>query len=553
MILKHIVIVLKLFSYIQDIHRCNAMEGGERIEYVEEEVEHTTITISQPQVIVERVTGVVVEEAAAEDEHQNGTEEEVVEQVEAIPAGAPVTLDDIIADAVGTDNNGDMVEEAVEEESTKMDGVEEEQGTAAEGDDGAVKEEAEDEEPVTPARRKEEQSLDLNQCRCCKSREDLQDIFEPLKRDQTLPLSTIIVKLCNKLTITKRDHLPNVICKNCVYKLEIAWEFREQCEKTDKELRASLPRSQNKLRKRTDYTLIDYASSSGDDAGENVDDEDEFKLSDEVDEATASDSDPEVTEIRPRRRGRPPKATKAAASPAPARQAAAATPKSRGRPRKDGKPTGYGTRAPIAYVEAKEESESEDESDSEDDRPIKQAKKVCPKCRVVTVAGVAHKCKMAGASPGRPPARLGTSPAAAAFTCSFCAEKFATHPLYMNHQQLHTNFQNANTCVRCHTQFANKVELRKHQSGVRCQKATKSLCKKCGRVLGNATQLAIHLRTKCQPPAGAGAIKKELALTPKKELAVTPKKEQVSPKKEKSLFKFVAPTTSTYWSDSFSD
>lgn len=551
------------------------MDGSERIEYAEpnhqeevvveapatvaaaeeEEEEEITYTISQPQVIVERVVpeDLILEEAE-EEEAEEGEEEEA-DQQNGTDNPPPATLDDIIADAVAPDNNnGDpsTTEDAKAATTTTAD-----DSAAAKNEDEA------DASPPPPPRKKQEPSLELNQCRCCTSRDDLLDIFQPLENATAeggdaaatatlVPASALITKLCSSsVTITKRDHLPNLICRSCAGRLQQAWEFRELCEKTDQQLRESLPRAKKVVRKRTDYQLIDYESSSGEDAGAN-DDEEEFKLSEELSEdaSEASDSDVDYEDVpkkrgRPpgKKRGRPPSAAAATASATPPVRhvtGTAVTPRGRGRPRKSevrATPTSVtaktkAPRAAIVYVEAKEESDEEEEDDDEEEeeKPLaKQAKRQCAKCKVILLGKTPHVCK------------------AASFACSFCAEKFATHPLYMNHQQLHTNFQNANTCVRCHKQFAAKAELRKHQSGVRCHKATKNNCTKCGRVLANASQLAIHLRTKCQPVAG-GVVKREGGGG-----VTTVKKENMTPKKEKNLFKFVAPTTSTYWSDSCSD
>lgn len=497
------------------------------------------LVIGQPQVIVENIMpDDVIEEDHGEEEvltagaAENGTEE----------TSTATALNDIIADAVdgeedvhnnsSTNNNNNTAEDVVLEE----------------GEEEVVDPPETTTETPPPSRVKQEENLDLNQCRCCTSRTDLQDIFEPLKRETGLPISSVITKLCTGVTITKRDHLPNVVCKECVYKLQIAWEIKELCERTDKELRQSLPRSK-KVSRRRDYTLIDYESSSGEDAGAN-DDEDEFKLSDELEEGSdASDSDVDYDEAVPKKRGRPKKnQVQPKATPSPS---VGATPRPRGRPRKNASVTPAASskaktaRATIVYVTPKREAtsdEDEEDDDDEDDdfdaeeeedvKPAKVARRQCPKCKAVVLGGAAHVCK-----------------ANVAFSCTFCSEKFTTHPLYMNHQQLHTNFQNANTCVRCHKQYPDKGQLRKHQSGVRCHKATRNDCYTCGRVLANASQLAIHLRTKCLPatkklsPGGGGGsmVKREV------------KKEVVTPKKEQNLFKCVAPPTSTYWSDSFSE
>lgn len=519
------------------------MDGSERIEFEAGSTEHVALN-SQPQVIVERVVpeDLIEEEIITEEApvRQNGE-------------GAAVTVDDIIADAVSAEEHNDSTMDTAEtgEEAAATvavdgtaaapaEGGEEDAGDKAEGvkdgDDSmnAGAEEEKSEEAPKPERKKREPLLDQNQCRVCTSATDLQDIFEPLKRDSSLVVSTLISKICPNVHITKRDHLPHVICQSCVYKLEIAWEFKESCEKTDRELRKNLTRSQNKIRKRTDYQLLDYATSDDD---EQQNDDDEFKLSDELEEDEPSDSDISFSDVekKPRKRGRPKKNT-------PAKKPVVATPpttgsssRGRGRPPKAaaaGSPAK--PRAPIVYVEAKDEESTEESSEEEEEEeekprprppPVKTLKKICAKCKEPITRGI-HKCKIK-----------------TEFACTFCAEKFGSHSLYMNHQQLHTNFQNASTCIRCHKRFPSKFELRKHQSGVRCTKALKNNCMTCGRVMANASQLAIHLRSNCGP-SGNKVKSGSAAVAVKKEAAASPKKD---------LFKFVAPPTSTYWSDSFSD
>lgn len=515
------------------------MDGSERLDegslQVEEEVvvaahiEEEVVVNSQPLVVVERIPDA---ELVPEQPMDTGEEPHIepltntnTSQQNGTPVIAAVTVDDIIADAVSAEDG---------EEDTLATEPAEASEDKADGEGEGEKETAE--EP--PKRVKREKLLDQDQCRCCTSKENLQSIFEPLKGDSSLAIHTLIQKICPNVHITKRDHLPPHICSPCVYKLEIAWEFKQSCEKTDRELRKNLTRSQNKTRKRTDYQLLDYATSDDD---EQPADDDEFKLSDELSEEEPSDSDISFTDEKPKKRGRPRKSQSATPKPTPPK-----TPKmiinasgelvkrGRGRPRKDetvvrSTPTSSGAakaaRTPFVYVEAKEESD-----DSYEDEPLARPKtvtrRVCAKCKE-TLTGPVHKCKIK-----------------TEFACTFCAEKFSSHGLYVNHQQLHSNYSAVSTCIRCHKRFPNKFELRKHQAGVRCVKAMKNNCLSCGRVMANANQLAVHLRTNCTKSP-----KTPTKVPPKS----TIKKEDKVSQKDKNLFKFVAPPTSTYWSDSFSD
>lgn len=124
--------------------------------------------------------------------------------------------------------------------------------------------------------------VDPDQCRACKSKENLISIFD-LRAELNLNIAELIVGLCHNVRISEKDLLPHLICNDCVETVIKAHSFKIKCESTDKEFRSNLRRSENKRRAtRQDYVLLDATKdleSSSEDEGSKVDD-DEFKVSD---------------------------------------------------------------------------------------------------------------------------------------------------------------------------------------------------------------------------------------------------------------------------------
>ncbi|XP_022907265.1 zinc finger protein Paris-like [Onthophagus taurus] len=75
-------------------------------------------------------------------------------------------------------------------------------------------------------------------CRVCLEKclpnKSVCNIFSDIK--QFNRVSTMIMA-CSNVQLTEGDGLPNLICENCIAKLDIAWNFKVQCENSDLKLR----------------------------------------------------------------------------------------------------------------------------------------------------------------------------------------------------------------------------------------------------------------------------------------------------------------------------
>lgn len=105
-------------------------------------------------------------------------------------------------------------------------------------------------------------------------------------------------------------------------------------------------------------------------------------------------------------------------------------------------------------------------------------------------------------------------------------------------------------CDECGKAFNNKLELKKHT--VNDHKQTESTityeCSKCKKFFSSLVRYEKH-RESCS--AGGKSVVK-VSSRPKP-IDRKFKEETTVPSSGRDLFKTVAPTTSTYWSDSFSD
>lgn len=102
------------------------------------------------------------------------------------------------------------------------------------------------------------------------------------------------------------------------------------------------------------------------------------------------------------------------------------------------------------------------------------------------------------------------------FQCSICRKTFTDQTVFSSHVQMHRD-EKERTCVQCKHKFMSIPELQKHM---------KLHHNKPSRPSVPSNNVNMKRRTEPDPPSGNG---------------------------ERDLFKTVAPLTTTYWSDSFSD
>lgn len=476
----------------------------------------------------------------------------------------------------------DMKKEEGEEE-----GVETEQAATAEESE-EVKEE-EDSEAVKPEPKQEEPDVDPNQCRVCTNTEDLLDIFTV---EYDMRISDLIMKICTNIRIHERDYLPHMICTGCVSKLKTAFDFKNTCETTDKELRQKLKRSRNKVRKPSDFVLIDCNVFDEDSDDNDEENDDDFKVSDGAEEI---DSD-ESFETRSRKRQPPKKRpikkakskgksksrsapARGASTPAPANKTparssrsttkttSATTNKKKPEPSKPDIITSTSKRLKrdIVYIEANYES-SDDEvisakkkrtsSAKAQESPVKggvnitssddKAKHICKECNIECSSKKALSKHRAAShfQPGED----------APFRCLICNRGFKYNINLTSHMQIHKD----NYTCDCGKTFSNKGDLKKHTNSE--HKNDNSItyeCSKCKRFFSSLTRYEKHRESCTSVPASQKTIKISAPSAVKKQIAEKRVREEAAaaaaPSSGKDLFKTVAPLTTTYWSDSFSD
>lgn len=351
--------------------------------------------------------------------------------------------------------------------------------------------------------KKKEPEVDPNQCRVCKATDQLIDIFAI---EEDMRICDIIMKICSNVRIHERDFLPHMICVGCLSRLRTAYQFVKEVQTTDKELRSKLKRSKNKARKPSDgFVLIDsneFSESGDDDDVQN--DDDDFKVSDVEEEEDESETDSGDSDDS--RKARPLK--------------------KRGRKRSGSKKmkqelysTAKRLKKDIVFIEA---------DASSDERNKREAKKeICKECNKAFSSKNSLRLHRKNAH-----FRVGED---APFRCHICGRGFKYSINLTSHMQIH---KDSYSCDDCGKVFATKTDVKKH--ALNQHKCSLSYeCNKCHRLYCSVKRYQKH-RESCS------------------DYNLSAKKKAIKPKEDfsfagRDLFKTVAPVTTTYWSDSFSD
>lgn len=515
----------------------------------------------QPQLLTEGTEFSVPHEKTISDKNDNNDEDEEVAQTDAVDGqSVSASVDDIPSNTVETNSNAQtesvddkcaidsneceqnvnatVTTDAATDETNNQDKTNENEETKEKNVNDAEEEEKEstsvepsksenndNDELLTRSNRKREDEINPNQCRICMSDTNLLDIFR-IGEKTSFRFCDLITKLAPSVKIGERDYLPHSICGQCADRVEAAYELRVQCEETDKFLRSKLKRSKKTRRTPAEFVLIDCAESSSDSDDEQKSD-DEFQLSEQSeDESSESDSESSYDEKkkrlptqRGRRRGPPPSRSNAIP------------------PSKKSKNSG------IVYIKAKK-SDDDDDDDNRGSRIVgpKSAKRLhnvkpntnrlqfrCDVCnRTCTSAETLAQHRRTHADE----------------KCKICSLVFKQRSALLQHMQRHRE-DPERICQKCHRVFASKIECQRHfqtaHPGSNITGTTTFTCNKCKRYFPNKQQHDTH---KC------------INNDPRKTIDSNVKRKNDNTDSSASgrdLFKSVAPLTTTYWSDSFSD
>ncbi|KAI8040160.1 zinc finger protein 777 [Drosophila gunungcola] len=461
------------------------------------------------------------EDATAEkDEEEAGRDKEKGPDDEsAIEDGEEPNEDG--EEAIEEDEEGDEPIEETEEVDQEFETATDAEGELITGDEpGELGE-------VAPIReRKKEEPVDENQCRVCTSKEELVDLFK--KQIDATPADMLLV-ICPSVSILPKDFMPQFICTKCMGSLTIAIQLRKQLETTDQDLRKRLSRSKNKVRRPRGYVVIDAPVTDSSEDEDELDDE--FKVSD-VGGTTSADSDSADSDVSEKKKekkkpGRP------------------------GRPRK--KPL-------------KRNSESDGEPSSAPKKKYQPSPGAavgpfeCPKCDLTfsrKQSYVLHR---------KTHERI-------EHACPICGKKFKVEWAYKTHMQRHEQERAHFRCELCPKIFRLRAELKHHMAQRHDEHGFIYECKRCQRTFLTQQRLQRHQAVGCQRNKEEPTVRiKEEHVRIKHEPRI--KEEQRNshvhvqshsqgnnsgsmgkrrPGEGRDLFKAVAPPTTTYWSDSFSD
>lgn len=347
---------------------------------------------------------------------------------------------------------------------------------------------------------KKEPEVDPNQCRVCKATETLIDIFAI---EEEMRICDIITKMCSGIRIHERDFLPHMICLSCLGRLRIAYHFTKDVFATDTELRGKLKRSK-KARKPNDGVVIIDCNEFTDSDDEELNDDEDFHVSnveeeDDDDSFESVDSDDSRKLKIPKKRGPKPKKNKVK------------------KIKKELASTAKRLKRDIVFIEA----------DSADEEKKREKCRECNKVFSNKTALRMHKQK----------AHSSKTSNETPFRCNVCGKGFKYSINLTSHMQIH---KDSYTCDECGRVFAVKSEAKKH--ALNQHKCSLSYeCNRCRRLYCSIKRYQKH-RESCSDYNSHSSKKKPMKVK-ESEMSYT----------GRDLFKTVAPTTTTYWSDSFSD
>lgn len=394
----------------------------------------------------------------------------------------------------------------------RFDGLEPEPAPLVEDD--------EDDAPAPPAAR----DPLLSVCRICMAPAISISIFD---NESALRMCEKVMA-CAAVQIERHDGLPDRICQSCVTDLEVAYNFKMRCEKSDVSLRERLG-IKNKTIVKTEFVLIDCddvedratrRSRAKKRSNDDFVEEDDFSVEDTDD--PSYETIPKKKKMRRKRKS--------------------------------------------SFYKTKPEKHKKYKIESDDDDvilvpPKKRKSYPCPHCdktfpypsvlkvhSAIHAKKKQHKCALCSEAfvytkdlyahygrvhPEETTKREPTSEAPKSFPCSMCDKVFGENKNLKVHEAMHMR-EKKYTCEGCDLGFTNMTVLNSHKKQAHPELCRPFVCNICNRNFKQQSALERHVDChKIYDSAKSSEAKKAPLV--------------------KDLFKSIAPPTTTYWSDSFSD
>ncbi|XP_030375125.1 zinc finger protein 37 [Scaptodrosophila lebanonensis] len=340
--------------------------------------------------------------------------------------------------------------------------------------------------------------VDENQCRVCTGKKELVSLF---KKVANATPADMLMTICPSVSIALKDYMPQFICNGCLDSVTIAINLKNKLETTERDLRKHLSRSKNKVRRPRGYVVIDAPVSDSGSEEEELNDDVEFKVSD-VGGSTTAESDSADSDISDKRK------------------------RTSGRGRRKRK---QGRKRAVSGS-----------GNNNDDDGIGHKKKCIAPAAASQGPFECDRCDLTFSRKQSYVLHRKTHDPSREIQCEICNKIFKVQRAFQTHMERHELERLQFNCELCPEAFKLRAELKRHMSMKHDEDGLIYECKRCHRTFLTQTRLQRHQSLNCPRLPDVKSTKRS-----------TVSGENLT--QGRDLFKSVAPPTTTYWSDSFSE